>query len=542
MPKSYSKKRTRDDALIAHWGNRDDSAFASLGLTRDGIVALQRQLTGYIVMPGDPSYDADRLLENPIFNPSPAFIVYCETEGDVALALGLSGEASMPFAVRSGGHCTAGYSSGAGVLIDVSKLNHVSVDACALTATVQAGCDFGRFNQELERHGVHTPGGECSGVCIGGYVQGGGIGFTSGTYGMNCDNVVSMRVMLADGSVVICSETQNLDLWWAMRGGTGGNFGILINVTYRVFAMDKVFGWALAWKMSNETEIANCVRAMAVMQELYMNEQVYGPQLTTQVLICYQSQIVPDGETFDPIPIFMIRGLWVGDEASGKETMAPLMRLEGCIPSFTVYDKYTAVLNELLNTPEEQPVFPDPTSDPFEGKASRFVERDLDGAEWTSLFKLFLYEAPNTYTYMYLELYGGKMGEWTIEDNAYVHRTVHFDAVLDVFWFLNSERAENESFLQKWNNLLETFWNNGSYQNYCSVNVPDYKLNYWKEALPGLVGTKCKYDPLRKFQFAQMVPYEVPASYPYTEIPANVAASLAAPIDYTGGVVPALKP
>lgn len=541
MPKSYSTKRSRDEALFAHWETREDDVFSSLGLARDHITDAQKLLIGYIVLPGDPSYDHDRMLVNPIFNPSPAFIIYCESEADVSVALTLAADASMPFAVRSGGHCTAGYSSGAGALIDVSNLDLVYVDSVAQTAIVGAGCDFARFNQALESHGMHTPGGECTGVCIGGYVQGGGIGFTSSSFGMNCDNVLSMRVMLADGSVAMCSKSQNADLWWAMRGGTGGNFGVLLNVTYRVYPLGDVYGWALAWPMTTDTEIAACVQAMEVMQQSYMQTQQFGKELTVQMLLCYQTILDPTQPPLpSAVPVFMIRGLWTGDTASGAATMAPLLGIAGCVTQLQMTGPYTKVLEQLLDYPQEQPPFPAELGDPFEDKASRYVARDLSGAEWTSILTMFRDDAPNDYTYMYLEIYGGEIANWTPDDNAFVHRTVHFDAVMDVYWFLNKDRAENDAFLQKWINLMETMWDGGSYQNYCSVNVPNYKWAYWKEALSGLVAAKNKYDPTRKFQFAQMVPYEVPSDYPTHDIPPKIATALSLEIDYTGGISPAL--
>jgi hypothetical protein len=139
---------------------------------------------------------------------------------------------------------------------------------------------------------------------------------------------------------------------------------------------------------------------------------------------------------------------------------------------------------------------------------------------------------------MYLEIYGGSINSQQLTHNAFAHRDVHFDAVMDVYWFNNVDRKANEAFLQEWINLMETVWNEGVYQNYCNVNVPDYPKNYWKDALPGLVAVKNKYDPDRKFQFSQMVPYDLPAGYSTNVIDTQVAAALAKPIDYTGGIPP----
>jgi len=92
---------------------------------------------------------------------------------------------------------------------------------------------------------VHTPGGGCPDVCVGGYMQGGGYGFTSREFGMNCDNVVEFHMMLADGSIVVANPNQNRNLFWAVRGGTGNNFGVLLSVTYKLYSLYNVWGWGL---------------------------------------------------------------------------------------------------------------------------------------------------------------------------------------------------------------------------------------------------------------------------------------------------------
>ncbi len=537
MPKSFSKTRDRNEALLAHWDTRDESTFATHGLTRDDVKKAQLKLEGYIVWPGDPQYDHDRMLTNPIFNPSPAFIIYCVCEYDVSIALWLAKKGNMPFTVRSGGHCTAGYSGSNGVMIDVSGINDVHIDLLGRRATVGTGTQFGKFNKQLEIYNLHVPGGECVSVCVGGYVQGGGIGFTSTTYGMNCDNVISMRVMLADGSIVHCDQSTNRDLWWAMRGGTGGNFGILLSITYQLYPMTKVYGKALAWPMSTPKEIETCIDVMETLQKDYMDKLKHGKKLTLQMLLVYQTVIDPKKPPLPkPVPVFMVRGLWDGDKAGGDAAMADIAAHDGCVPQLEVYDRYMKVVADLLDKPQEQPVFPPKLGHPFEDKASRLVERDLTRKEWGDILNLFVDHAPNEYTYMYLEFYGGKIAEGKLADSAFVHRKAHFDAVMDVYWFNNVDRPANDAFLQKWINLMETMWSGEVYQNYCSVNVPDYPKNYWNEAVPGLVRAKNKWDPDRNFVFAQMVPYDLPVGYDADDIPEEIAKALAEPIDYTGGV------
>ena len=160
MAHNYSAKRNQDRVRFMDWDSRPDNDFASFGLTRAQVKAAQTQLQGYIVLPGDPAYNADRMLFNPVFDAYPSMIVYCMVESDVAIALQLAREGTAPFTVRSGGHCTAGFSAGAGVLIDVSGLNGVYIHPQMSAATVGCGCNFGNFRAALAPYGLHVPGGE----------------------------------------------------------------------------------------------------------------------------------------------------------------------------------------------------------------------------------------------------------------------------------------------------------------------------------------------------------------------------------------------
>ncbi|MFO1141230.1 MAG: FAD-binding protein [Amaricoccus sp.] len=535
MPKNYSRKDSRDAALIAGWRARPEREFTDLGLRREALEAAQLAMIGRIILPGDADYDQERLLSNPAFNPFPALIVMCEVEGDVAIGLAIGERAPMSFTVRSGGHCTAGFSSGYGVLIDVSGLDSIHIDVASMQAVVGAGCNFGALNKALDSYGVHLPAGECDDVCVGGFVQGGGLGFTSTTFGMNCDNVIELRVMLADGSIVIANEGANRDLWWAMRGGTGGNFGILLSVTYRIRPLGDVTGLAVAWRLDTPNGAAQATDVLLLLQQSYMRGSAYAPSLNLQALWVYQSIVDPSLPPLpQPVPVLLVRGLWVGDPAGGTAAFQPLLAMPGAVPQFTLTDRYPVVLDALLGKPQDQPIIPDGMGMPNEDKASRYVSRDLTPSEWRSLVDLYLSAAPTMLPYMYLELYGGAIASYPIADSAFIHRDAVFNAVLDVFWYPPKDRAAAEAFLNSWIRLLETFWNGEVYQNYASINVPDFADNYWASALAGLVYVKKKYDGTRLFTFAQAIPADAPSA----ELPAWLTQALAQPIDRRGGAAP----
>jgi len=538
MPKASSRAKIRNQTLSAHWSTHPDTLFHALGLDHETLMLAQNELVGHIVLPGDPTYDTDRLLSNPVFSPAPSMIVYCAAEPDVAIALKLAISGNMPFTVRSGGHCTAGYSGGYGVMIDMSMMNGVFVDGAKMQATVEAGCNFGKLNKTLAGYKVqggarlHVPAGECEDVCVGGFVQGGGLGFTSTTFGMNCDNALSMKVMLADGTIVVADPTQNYDLWWAMRGGTGGNFGVLLSVVYGLYPLGPVLGFSVAWDVSTPAGIAQAVNVLMMMQTTYMAGSAYAPNLNLQLLVVWQTIIDPAKPPLPSlVPVFMVRGLYVGDIVkAGPQSMQPLVAMPGAVVQFVQKGKYDSILDILLSNPQDQPIIDPKLGMPNEGKASRYVSKPLTGLEWAEILNYFTTQSPSTMSYMYLELYGGKIAAYPATESAFVHRDVLYNAVLDVFWYRPDDRAAAEVFMAGWTALFAKVGDGGSYQNYPSVSVPDYPIAYWGQAVHGLVKVKQKYDPGHFFTFAQAVPPKVTPEISSQPIPPKVAAALAQPI------------
>lgn len=530
MLHQFTRKRLRDRALFDRWDRLDEALFERIPRAR--LKTAQAGLQGHIVLPGSPDYDTDRKLFNPVFDAYPIVIIYCAVESDVAIALQLAQDLVLPFTVRSGGHCTAGFSAGSGALIDVSALDDATVDSAANIATVGTGCPFSKLDSVLGASGLHVPGGECPDVCIGGYVQGGGYGFTSVTFGMNCDNVIDMRVMLADGRIVVASESVNSDLWWAMRGGTGGNFGVLLSVRYRLRPLGQVFGWALIWPLQTETDFENATGALMALQSGYMLANLPAA-LNIQVSLCYQPGTqggLPPGGPQQPY--LMVRGLYVGSQSEGQAAIQPLCDLPGAITQWVKMDSFNNLNVDLLNVPYGMPCLPPDSPMPFEDKASRYVTRPLAAAEWRGLLDFYV-TSPNTLSYFYMEFYGGAINAYPPQGNAFVHRGAAFNAVLDVFWFDDSERPAAEAFLLGWMNLMQPMWNGEIYQNYPRLDQPDYGACYWADAQAGLYAVKTKYDPTHAFRFAQEVGPVMPSGGgigPVIVLPAWLQRALEQPI------------
>lgn len=208
--------------------------------------ALERGLDGKLVRPSDASYGEARRLYIPRYDRvRPAGIAYCETPQDVAECVAFATVKQMPVAVRCGGHSYAGWSTGTGLVIDVSPMDAVRRDGDR--AAVGAGTRLIDLYDELGDGGVSVPSGSCPTVGVAGLTLGGGLGVTSRAYGLSCDVLESVDVVTADGRVLTCDARRNPDLFWACRGGGGGNFGVAVAFTFRTHEVGDVTPFSMRW-------------------------------------------------------------------------------------------------------------------------------------------------------------------------------------------------------------------------------------------------------------------------------------------------------
>src|SRR6476661_5494329 len=168
---------------------------------------------GAVIAPGDPGYDAARAIWNGSIDARPALIAQCRTTDDIVAAVNLARGAGVPLAVRGGGHSVAGLSTcDDGIVIDLSAMRHVEVDADNRTATVQPGATWADFDAAAAAHGLATTGGLISTTGVAGLTLGGGIGWLQRKYGLSCDNLMAADLVTADGNLVSVSKTKRPDL------------------------------------------------------------------------------------------------------------------------------------------------------------------------------------------------------------------------------------------------------------------------------------------------------------------------------------------
>jgi len=221
-------------------------------IDRDSARRLAREVAGSIVRLGDDGYDQARRVFNGMIDRHPLFIVRCANEGDVATAIAFAREHSLPVAVRGGGHNVAGNAVvEGGLVIDMSRMRRVDVDAAQRRARVQGGACWGDLDAATQTHRLATPGGIVSTTGVAGLTLGGGIGVLRGLHGLTSDNLVGAEVVTAAGNRVAASLEENGELLWGLRGG-GGNFGVVTTFEFALHPLDGVVAGPLDYLYSRD--------------------------------------------------------------------------------------------------------------------------------------------------------------------------------------------------------------------------------------------------------------------------------------------------
>ncbi|MCX4800274.1 FAD-binding oxidoreductase [Streptomyces sp. NBC_01214] len=212
---------------------------------------LRERVRGAVVTPDDESYDEARKVHNAMIDRKPAAVVHCANAGDVMAAVDFARENGLDLAVRGGGHSVPGFGTcDRGVVADLSGMRGVRVDAAGRTARAEGGATWGDFNAATYAFGLATTGGIISTTGIGGLTLGGGIGYLARGLGLSCDNLISADVVTADGRLVVASEEENADLFWALRGG-GGNFGAVTSFEFRLSPVKDIYGGPMLFELED---------------------------------------------------------------------------------------------------------------------------------------------------------------------------------------------------------------------------------------------------------------------------------------------------
>ncbi|WP_225729185.1 MULTISPECIES: FAD-binding oxidoreductase [unclassified Nocardia] len=291
-------------------------------------------LAGTVIVPGEPGYDRARAVHNGLIDRKPALIVRCIGAADIRAALRFAVAEGLPVAIRGGGHSVAGHGTcDGGLLVDLSMMRGVRTDPLRRTVRVQGGATLGDLDRETQLHGLATPSGQVSKTGIAGLTLSGGMGMLQRKYGLTCDNLLSADIVTADGSLVRASETEDAELFWALRGG-GGNFGVVTSFEFRAHPVTTVYGGLIAYPIDRAAEV------LAFLRDFIADAP---EELSADAIF----QHVP------PIPVFpaehigkRVIGIFVryaGTAEAGAEAIRPIRAFGTPIVDFVAPMDYTGV-------------------------------------------------------------------------------------------------------------------------------------------------------------------------------------------------------
>ncbi len=260
----------------------------------DQLSSFKKNFAGVALLPSDDGFDDARSLWNGEIDRRPAVVARCTTAEQIAAALMFARAEGLEIAVRGGGHNYAGHGCcEAGLMVDLSKMNSVTVDPGARRARCGGGTTWADLDAATQEHGLATTGGVISHTGVGGLTLGGGVGWLSREIGLACDNLVGVTLVTAGGQVVQASSEENTDLFWALRGG-GGNFGVVSEFEFELHEVGPMVNLGLFFWTIDQT-----VEALRFMRD-YVDKVPAGTGAQIVGLNAPPAPFVPEQHHFAP--------------------------------------------------------------------------------------------------------------------------------------------------------------------------------------------------------------------------------------------------
>jgi FAD/FMN-containing dehydrogenase len=468
--------------------------------------ALGKDLAGSLIRPGESGYPTARLLFDPRFDGQrPAGIAYVKNPHDVSACLAFVRKFKIQFTVRSGGHSYAGWSGGNGLIIDVTRLKGVTMSGT--TATVGAGTRLIDFYNSLAAAGRAVPGGSCPTVGIAGLTLGGGIGVLARAYGLTCDNLESVQLVLANGSALTATAgNQYKDLFWACQGGGGGNFGVATQFRFKTYPAPEPVVFFLSWPWSQAAKVV-------------AGWQAWAPYAPDQLWSNLHLAAEPGGTT----PAVRVGGTYLGGIGGAATLLNQLYAKIGSHPSGYFLNSET-FLNAMLHEAGCAQIGYQACHLPWyrqggqltrasEYAKSDFFTRPLSGAGIATLLAGVtalqqVKGARGGAGGIAFDALGGAVNRVKPQATAFVHRTALFDAQYTTGWTPGAASGgirNQYDWLQKYWYSMRSHASGQAYQNYVDPALKNWQAAYYGANYDQLVRVKKKYDPTALFAFPQAI-------------------------------------
>jgi len=455
---------------------------------------LANGLRGEVVLPGASAYAQARLLFNTRFDAvKPRAVVFCESTADVQRTVRWARKHAVRIVPRSGGHSYGGYSTTSGVIVDVSRLSGVTLDP-SHRAIVGAGARLIDVYAGLAQHGRTVPAGSCPTVGITGLALGGGVGFASRKYGLTCDNLLEATVVLADGSAVTANAHVHPDLYWALRGGGGGNFGIVTRLVFRTHPVGQVATYAIEWPWSDAAKVVQAWQKLAphapdgMFSVLNLNAAVGGHARITsagqlfgsadrlrQLVMPLANAGTPSRFTVTSRSYLDAQEMWAGCSGTLAECHLPP---QGHLGRSTFKGK-SSIANKLL------------TANGINAMIRQIAARITTGSGSGIIL---------------LDSYGGAINRVRKDATAFVHRDALFSMQYLAYWEPSNPAEPNLRWLRNFYAAMRPYVSPYAYQNYIDPELGKWGHAYYGTNLPRLVAVKRRYDPKNVFRSSQSIP------------------------------------
>jgi FAD/FMN-containing dehydrogenase len=484
-------------------------AARAAGPTPADWTALGHDLAGPLVRPGDRSYTVDSYLFDPRFDGiHPAGIAYVKNAHDVGTCLAFVRKFGVKFAARSGGHSYAGWSSSTGLIIDVENLKGVQVSGT--TANVGAGTRLIDFYSGLAAKGRAVPGGSCPTVGIAGLTLGGGNGVMARAYGLTCDKLASLNIITADGKALTASPSEHSDLYWACRGGGGGNFGVVTWLQYNTVPAPTPVVFFLSWPWSKAAKVIAAWQSWApnapdaLWSNLHLAARPGGTTPTIQVGGCYLGSITGAHNLIEQLYAK------VGSNATSynlnQHSFLNAMLLEaGCSSQGLqgCHLPWYASGGKLSRQPELA--------------KSAYFSKPLSSAGISTLLRgvqslQSVHGAAGGVGGVAFDALGGAVNRVKPTATAFVHRNALFGAQYTTGWTTGAAAAginNQHAWLRSYWASMQPYANGQAYQNYIDPDLTNWPQAYYAQNYARLQQVKKTYDPTRLFNFPQAI---VPAA------------------------------
>ncbi|MBK5231618.1 MAG: FAD-binding oxidoreductase [Thermoleophilia bacterium] len=460
--------------------------------------SLRKGFDGRILEGGDRGYLELAVPTAQRFGATPKVIAECASATDVQRAYKFARDNEMPFAVRGGGHNYAGFSTTDGLLISTRGMDEVKVDADSQTITVGAGVLLGPTIEHLERTGLAIPTGRCNGVGVAGLTLGGGWGFGARLVGLTADSLISTEIVTPDGRLRTASESENADLFWALRGGGGGNFGINTSFTFRAFEVPKkVTVFQFVWLDQGVIpDVAHALMELAVKAPReFTVEPVTSP---------LYNFAIPGRKPTNPVRL-TATGQFTGSRADLEEVINPLLK------------RYEPLGQEIIETDfwKGHRYLADATPvgwfSVHSGFVTAAVSREAVGEiiDWASRWPVGSIIPDSNWGFF---SFGGAVGDVAADATAFVHRDAELMFKLETSWTNSDSEADTElanEWLADFYETVRPMTKDTAYVNFCNRDVDDWGRAYYGSNLERLVSVKAKWDPDNSFRFEQSIPTSI---------------------------------